>query len=160
MTNFDISINRLLGIEGGYVNNPKDPGGETKFGISKRSYPKLDIKALTREQAVALYKRDFWDVVSGNTLPAGIGYQLLDTAVNSGTGTALRMVQRAVNVADDGNVGPVTIAAIKNIESHDLIMNFLAERLVFMTNCSGWMTFSKGWARRVALNLKYGANDV
>lgn len=157
---FEISINRLLGHEGGYVNNPADPGGETNWGISKRSYPGLNIKTLTREQAIALYKRDFWEVVGADSFPDGIGYQLLDFAVNSGSGIALRALQRAVGCADDGHIGPVSLAAIKAMEPHDLVMRFLAERLVFMTNCSGWPSFSKGWARRIAANLKFGAEDV
>lgn len=157
---FETAINRLLGFEGGLVDNPADPGGLTQWGISQRSYPKLNIKELTREQAVALYRRDFWARIDGDTLPEGIGFQLLDFAVNSGTGTALRVLQRAAGVADDGHIGPVTLAAIKATEPHDLIMRFLAERLVFMTNCSNWSNASKGWVRRVAGNLKYGADDV
>ncbi len=157
---FEKAINRLLGHEGGYVNNPDDPGGETNWGISKRSYPHLNMKELTREQAIALYYRDFWQVVHGDDLPEGIGYQLLDYAVNSGCGTALRALQRAVGVADDGHIGPVTILAINNTQPHDLVMNLLAERLEFMTRLSNWPNASRGWARRIAKNLKYGAEDV
>lgn len=157
---FETSINRLLGIEGGYVNNPEDPGGETNWGISKRSYPRLNIKELTREQAIALYHRDFWTPIGGDSLPEGVGFQLLDFAVNSPLATALRAVQRAVGVADDGHIGPVTVAAIKSTEPHDLIMRFLSVRLVFMTNCKNWPNASRGWARRVAANLNYGADDV
>ena len=157
---FDISINRLLGSEGGLVNDPTDPGGLTQWGISQRSYPKLDIRALTRDQAIALYRRDFWMPIHADELPDGIGFQLLDFSVNSGSGTALRVLQRAVGVADDGHIGAVTLAAIKSIEPHDLIMRFLAERLIFMTNCKNWSSASKGWARRIANNLKFGAADV
>lgn len=154
---FETSIARLLGNEGGLT---VDNGGTTNFGISQRSYPNLDIRALTKEQAVALYKRDFWAPIQGDTMPDAIGYQLLDFAVNSGSGTALRVLQRAVGVADDGHIGPVTLAAIKATAPHDLVMRFLAERLVYMTNCSAWPAAGKGWARRVAANLKYGAIDV
>lgn len=160
MSDFEVSINRILGHEGGYVDNKKDAGGRTNWGISARSYPKLDIGALTREQAIALYKRDFWDVLDLGKLPVGVGFQLLDFAVNSGTGTASRMLQRAIGVADDGIIGPVTLNEIHRIEPHDLIMNFLAERLIYMTNCSGWPDFGRGWTRRIAANLKYGAGDV
>lgn len=157
---FETSIERILGHEGGLVDNPNDPGGLTQWGISQRSYPKLDIRALTREQAIALYRRDFWDSIGGDTLPAGIGYQLLDFAVNSGCSTALRVLQRALCVADDGHIGPVTLAAIKNTEPHDLIMLFLAERLDFLTRCSNWPNASRGWTRRIAANLKFGVEDV
>jgi lysozyme family protein len=157
---FEIAINRVLGTEGGLVDNPADPGGLTKWGISQRSYPKLDIRALTREQAIALYHRDFWAPIDGDTLPEGVGFQLLDFAVNSGAGTALRALQRAVAVADDGHIGPVTLTAIKAAEPHDLIMRFLGERLIFMTNLQNWPNASRGWTRRIAANLKFGADDV
>ena len=157
---FEKSINRLLGHEGGYVNNPNDPGGETNWGISKRSYPNINMKELTREQAIALYKRDFWDAIGADDLPEGIGYQLLDFAVNSGCATAIRALQRAVGVADDGHIGPVSIAAINATSPHDLIMHLLAERLDFMTRLSNWPNASRGWSRRIAANLRYGADDV
>jgi lysozyme family protein len=160
MSNFDTAINRLLGNEGGYSDGKGDPGGETSFGISKRSYPKLDIKALTRAQACALYKRDFWDRANLDSQPLGIAYQLLDTAVNSGMSNALRMLQRALSLADDGVIGPITLAAIKAATPHDLIMRFLAERITFMTNCSNWPVAGKGWSRRIATQLKFGAADV
>lgn len=157
---FETSIERLLGHEGGLVDNPNDPGGLTQWGISQRTYPKLDIKALTREQAVALYRRDFWEPIGGDSLPEGVAYQLLDFAVNSSISTALRLLQRAIGVADDGHIGPVTLAAIKATDPHDLIMRFLAERLDFLTRCRNWPNASRGWTRRVATNLRYGAEDV
>lgn len=160
MNDFDVSINRLLGNEGGYVNDPKDPGGETKWGISKRSYPSIDIADLTRDQAIAIYKRDFWDKIDGDNLPLGVSFQSLDFAVNSGIETAIRALQRASGVADDGNVGPVTMAAFKNMSASDLVMRLLAERLYFMTGLSGWVSFGKGWARRIANDLRFGAIDT
>lgn len=160
MNTFQVCIDRLIGNEGGYVNDLRDPGGETNWGISKRSYPKLDIQALTRQQACALYKRDFWDVVRLDDQPIGVASQILDFAVNSGMSTAVRAVQRAVGVADDGHIGGYTLAAIKAIEPHDLVMRVLAQRLVFMTNCKNWQVNSKGWARRIATQLNYGADDV
>ncbi len=160
MDNYPVAINRVLNVEDDYVNNPNDPGGETKWGISKRSYPNLNIRDLTREQAIALYKRDFWDRINLDTMPFGVAYQLLDFAVNSGSVTALRTIQRSVGVADDGHIGPHTLDAISKAEPHVLIMNFLAERLVFMTGCKNWADAGKGWARRIAADLKFGAQDV
>ena len=81
---FDLAFDRLIGHEGGYVNDPDDPGGETKWGISKRSYPHLDIAALTREEAREIYLRDFWSRINADRLPFSIAYQLLDFAINSG----------------------------------------------------------------------------
>ncbi len=109
---------------------------------------------------VKLYHRDFWQVIHGDELPNGIGYQLLDYAVNSGCATAMRALQRAVGVADDGHIGSVTLAAINKAAPYDLVMNLLAERLEFMTKLSNWPNASRGWARRIAKNLKYGAEDV
>ena len=158
--NFTTAINRVLGNEGGYANNPADPGGETQWGISRRSYPNLDIQGLTREMAVALYRRDFWDRANLDALPLGLASQLLDFAVNSGTATATRALQRAVGVADDGVVGPHTQAAIAAMPAHDLVMRFLAERLLFMTGLKAWGDFGRGWARRIANQLRLGASDV
>jgi lysozyme family protein len=157
---FSTAINRVLGAEGGYANNPADPGGETNWGISKRSYPKCDIKGLTREVAVELYHRDFWVPAGCEALPLGIASQLLDFAVNSGIRVAVCALQRAVGVADDGVVGPHTRAAIAAAEPHDLVMRLLAQRLRFMAGLKGWPAFGAGWARRVAQQLDFGASDV
>ncbi len=157
--NFEGAIERVLGLEGKYSNRPEDPGGETNWGISKRSYPDLDIKNLKREEAVAIYKRDFWNLLNADKLPDGVAYQLLDFAVNSGIGTAIRYFQRALDVADDGHWGPVSQAAADKASETDMIMNLNAERLDLMTRLSNWPTESRGWARRIARNLKYGAED-
>ncbi|MFZ6726149.1 glycoside hydrolase family 108 protein [Undibacterium sp. MH2W] len=158
--NFDICINRLLGNEGSYVNDPSDPGGETNWGISRRSYPMVDIKNLTKAQASMIYKRDFWDVVQLDDAPLGIANQLLDFAVNSGLQTAIRALQRAVGVADDGVLGAFSKQAIAKMQSHDIVMRLLAERIIFMTNCKNFDSDGKGWMRRIAKELQYGAQDV
>jgi len=160
MNSFAIAINRLLGNEGGYVNDPADPGGATNWGISQRSYPSFDIASLTRDQAIAIYKSDFWDKIDGDAMPPGVGFQSLDFAVNSGIQTALRALQRAIGVADDGVFGPVSLAALKAADPADTIMRLLAERLMFMTGLSGWASFGRGWARRIAADLRFGAADT
>ena len=157
--NFDVAIERILSHEGGYVNHPSDPGGETKWGISKRSYPNLNIKELTREQAKEIYKRDFWDKINGDALYDGVAFQTLDFAVNSGIGTAIRYLQRALGVADDGHFGPVSQAAAKSMSESDQIMRLNAERLDFMRKLKVWPQFGAGWAGRIAQNLRYGAED-
>lgn len=156
---FPVFISRILSHEGGYVNDPRDPGGETQWGISKRSYPHLNIKKLTRDEAVAIYRRDFWDAVKADSFAPAIGFQLLDAAVNSGIVNARRWVQRAVKVADDGIIGPATLAAIKAADHNDVLMRFLGERLEFMTGLKNWPAHGKGWARRIAANLRYAAED-
>lgn len=155
---FDQAFDRLLGHEGKYVNDPRDPGGETNWGISKRSYPNLDIKSLSREAAKAIYLRDFWDAV-GDSVHAAIKFQVFDFAVNSGISTALRKLQRAVGVADDGHWGPMSDAAARKQDLSDTLMLFIAERLEFWTGLSTWPTYSKGWARRAATDLRYAAQD-
>lgn len=151
---FDSYFERLIGHEGGYVNNPKDPGGETRFGISKRSYPHLDIKNLTLAEAKAIYRRDYWDRMHGDRLPAGLAFDVFDTAVNSGIGQSIRFLQRAVGVADDGVIGPLTLGAVQRRDAESVQARFNGERLEFMAKLSTWDTFGRGWARRIASNLK------
>lgn len=157
---FLTAINRVLGNEGGYVNNSADPGGETKWGISKRSYPHVNISALTRDQAIQIYKTDFWDKINANDLYGSIAFQALDFAVNSGPETSLRALQRAINVADDGHWGPHTAAAAKDMSETDQIMRFCAERLDFMRKLKNWPASGAGWAGRIAADLRYGAQDT
>lgn len=157
--NFDQAFDRLVGHEGGYVNNPQDPGGETNWGISKRSYPLVDIKNLTREQAKAIYRSDFWNRIHADQIYDGVAFQAFDFAVNSGIETAVRKLQAAARVADDGHWGPVTRAAVAAMSESDLILRLNAQRLRFMTRLSGWRDFGKGWALRIAGNLDYGAED-
>lgn len=152
-------IDRVLSHEGGYVNDPRDPGGETKWGISKRSYPQLNIKGLTRDDAKAIYERDFWQRVQGDKLPRPFAFQALDAAVNHGIGNAVRWMQRAAGVADDGHIGPATLAAVARAEPADLVLNFNAERLEFYARLQTFDTFGRGWTRRVAGNLRYAAQD-
>lgn len=158
--NFDIYFNRVIGFEDGYVNDPNDPGGETKWGISKRAYPNLIIKDLTRDDAKGIYKRDFWDVLPNDILSESVKYQLLDFAINSGITTTIRYLQRAIGVADDGFFGPVSNKALKSMSDIKIITNLNSERLDFMTRLKNWPSSGKGWARRIAQNLKYEVLDV
>lgn len=155
---FDSCFDALIDHEGGYVNDPRDPGGETKFGISKRAYPHLDIAALTLADAKAIYRRDYWDRAHCDQLPAGLAFDLFDTAVNSGIGQAIRFLQRAVGVADDGVIGPITLANIQRADAEALQARYNGHRLAFMAKLSNWPVFGKGWALRIAGNLlKVGA---
>lgn len=155
--NFDQAFERLVGNEGGYCNVPGDPGGETKFGISKRSYPDVDIANLTLEGAKAIYLRDFWDPL-GNAHPA-IKFQAFDFAVNSGIQTAIRKLQAAIGVADDGHWGPVSDSKLASMDLNDVLMRFIAQRLRFWTSCATWGQFGKGWANRAAADLDYASQD-
>lgn len=168
---FATFIDRLLSHEGGYSSDRTDPGnwtggrpgvGElrgTKFGIAANTYPTLDIINLTRAQAIAIYRRDFWLAAKCQLLPPSTAFQLLDGAVNSGIAQATRWLQRAVGVADDGAIGPVTLAAIKGKDPNDIVLLFNAERLDFMTRLNNWTHHGRGWARRIAGNLRFAATD-
>lgn len=157
MIDFDTAFARLLGNEGGYCDVPGDPGGETNWGISKRSYPSVDIKALTRDQAKEIYRRDFWEPL-GNA-PGAIKFQVFDFAVNSGMQTAIRKLQAAIGVADDGHWGPMSAAALATMDINDVLMRFIAQRLRFWASLSTWPKFGKGWTVRAAMQLEYATED-
>jgi lysozyme family protein len=152
---FDDAFTKLIGEEGGYVNNPADPGGETKYGISKRSYPEEDIANLTLARAKYLYARDFWGPAGCDAVPDGIKFDLFDTAVNSGWKRAVMLLQSAVNEVVDGDLGPHTLQAVQSIDPERLIARFNGWRLDFLNdNPTLWATFGRGWSQRIAENLK------
>ena len=162
--NFDQAFERLIAHEGGYVNHPDDPGGETNWGITKRvamahGYSG-DMRKLTREQAKEIYRTAYWQRSGAPGYDPAVGFQVFDIAVNHGIGNAVRMLQRAVGVADDGIVGPRTLSAINSTSVTDLLMLLNAERLEFFAKLTTFDTFGRGWTRRVAGNLKYAAEDA
>lgn len=152
---FDEAFEILIGHEGGYSNNLRDKGGETKYGISKASYPNVNIKELTLEDAKEIYLRDYWNKCHLNSVPEGLRFDMFDMAVNSGTMTSVKILQRAVGVIDDGIFGLRTAAAVNsfNTTTDELRMRFNAYRLMYYTNLSDFDVFGKGWVRRVAKNL-------
>jgi lysozyme family protein len=100
MSDFNVAVNLVLAHEGGYVNNPDDPGGETNFGISKRAYPTVDIKNLTREEAIAIYKRDYWKSWMEAQTDQHLANCLLDSAVNQGVAAAAAMEYHSKNLKE------------------------------------------------------------
>lgn len=170
--NFDTAFSRLIGHEGSFSDDPKDPGNwtggrvnvgklvGTKFGIAANTYGDIDIPNLTLEQAKAIYYRDWWLKAGADQIDGAIVYQLWDFAVNAGMGTAKRALQRAVKAADDGHVGPATIQAIRAMSTTDVLMRFAAQRLRHYTSLSTWGTYGKGWTNRVAGNLDFAAEDA
>jgi lysozyme family protein len=150
---FDEAFERLIGHEGGYVNHPTDPGGETKFGISKRSYPGEDIAGMTLERAKAIYLRDYWGPAGCDAVPDGVKFDLFDMAVNSGIQRAVLTLQRAVGEVEDGILGPRTLQAVQSMPAARLRARFNAVRLRFITDLPTWPAFGKGWVRRIAANL-------
>jgi lysozyme family protein len=160
MTIFEIYFDRLLGNEGGYVNSALDPGGETNWGISKRQYPNLNIKTLTRDAAKVIYLTDFWQAANMDAFDAAISWQVFDAAVNHGIANATRMLQKAAGVADDGHIGPITIAAVKVRKPVYIVVRFIAARIRFWKLLSTWATFGKGWMERAAADLDFAAVDL
>ena len=145
---FDRAFQITVGVEGGYVNDPADPGGETKYGISHRAYPDIDIKALTLDQARDIYRRDYWQAASCDRMPERIGHLVFDCAVHHGVKTAIKLLQRALRVADDGEFGPVTRGQLLARDTGETASLLMAERAVYMTTCSAWPTFKRGWLKR------------
>ena len=156
---FEKAIERILAHEGGYVLDERDPGGETQWGISKRSYPGVNIKALTRDQAKAIYEDDFWRPVVATVADGALQFQLLDAAVNHGMGNAVRFLQRAIGVAPDGHWGPVSSATLAKADPKDVHLLFIAERLEFWCALKTFDVFGRGWTRRGAQNIRYLAAD-
>lgn len=165
-------LDRILGHEGGYSNDRNDPGNwtggnvgagrllGTKYGIAANTYPNVDIPRLTVEDAVEIYQRDFLTPLNADELEAGVAFQLLDFAVNSGPARAIRALQFEIGVKPDGQVGPITLGAIRARSGADLVMLLLAHRLEFMTGLKNWPQHGKGWARRIADNLRWAAQDT
>ena len=151
--NFDEAFNTLIGHEGGYVNARNDSGGETKYGISKRSYPGEDIAGMTMDRAKQIYARDFWGPAGCDALPDAAKLQVFDTAVNSGVTAAIRMVQRATGETVDGVLGPKTLQALQSMPPARFVARFNGARLAFQAELATWPSFGRGWARRIADNL-------
>lgn len=151
--NFDLAFDKLIGHEGGYVNDARDPGGETKFGISKRSYPTEDIAGMTLMHAREIYRRDFWDAIRADEMPDAVRFDLFDAAVNSGVRQSIRWLQRSANVIDDGVIGPKTLLAVRIADPQRLSRRFNGHRLQYMASLGTWSTYGRGWARRIAANL-------
>ncbi len=171
MTDFNTAFDRLFDNEGGFQNDPRDPGNwtggkvnkgrllGTKYGISAQTYPFLDIPNITREDAKSIYKQDWWDELNMQAYPPSLTYQLFDAAVNHGIYNANKLLQYAVSAKADGIIGTRSHAAIARTEKNDLLLRFLAERLLFMTDIGIWKYNGRGWARRIAHNLIIAAKD-
>lgn len=143
------AVTLILSYEGGYVNHPEDPGGETKYGISKRAYPDYDIKNLTREDAMKIYLKDYWLMVRADKLPEDLRLIVFDCAVNQGVSTARRTLQKVLGVKVDGVIGPITLRAAHDSPSTLIIDRYAMERHHLYTRLSGWQDFGKGWSKRL-----------
>lgn len=147
MTAFDKALALILQHEGGYVNDPRDPGGETKYGISKRAYPGENIKDLAVDRAGELYKRDYWDKLRCDELPPAVAVVAFDIAVNQGPGAAVKILQEAVRATQDGILGPKTIEAAKKM-GHRAAAEMTAIRIRRYIVTPNFATYGAGWIRR------------
>jgi len=146
---FDKAFGIVVGVEDGYVNDPHDPGGETKYGISKRSYPHLDIKALDLEDAKHIYHADYWNRCKCSQIPWPLSLYVFDAAVNQGEkGTAQRMLQYALGCKEDGVIGPKTLAACRRATRWHR-GKFLARRAVRYTGTKNAHKYLEGWLIRL-----------
>jgi len=156
--NFDAALKAVLHHEGGYVNHPKDPGGMTNLGVTKRVWEEWvghevdekTMRALTPEIVGPMYKAKYWDKIKGDDLPAGVDYVVFDAAINSGPGRAAKWLQTAVGAVPDGAIGAGTLSKVAAMEPAAIIDKYQEARLAFLKSLPTWDTFGKGWGRRVA----------
>lgn len=154
MTAFDRAFEVVIGHEGDLSDDPRDPGGLTRYGISKRAHPTVDVRNLTLAQAKQIYLARYWLPLHADAMPEAVAVQVFDAAVNHGIKPAVRMMQRALGVTVDGIIGPQTLAAMTTTDDARFVARFAAERLMYYTDLAGWEAFGRGWTRRVASNLR------
>lgn len=160
MKNFTDAFNALIGNEGGYVNNPNDPGGETMWGVTKRvalanGYTG-QMKDLPRATAMLIAKKAYWDVIQGDQFDPNIAFQLFDAAYNHGVKTPSVWLQKSAGLTGDdvdGSIGRQTIAAVTAFPWYQIVFRFNSQRAMFYTSTGTWATFGKGWTNRIANNL-------
>jgi len=157
-SNWQKSFELMLKSEGGYVNNPLDPGGRTNLGVTQATWESWvgrpsdepEMRSLTPSKVEPLYKARYWDAVRGDDLPVGLDYLVFDFAVNAGAGRAIKTLQTAVGVTPDGGFGPITMAAVQATDPVDLIERFSQAKEDFYRSLTTFATFGKGWLNRVA----------
>ena len=158
ISNFETALAHVLQSEGGYVNNPADPGGRTNLGCTQTVWEEFvghpvseaDMRELTPADVAPLYKRKYWDKVAGDDLPAGLDYCVFDAAINSGPGRAAKWLQEVAGVPADGSIGPATLKAIDAFSPLEIIAQYNDKRLQFLESLPTFATFGKGWSNRVS----------
>ena len=156
-TNFDRCLTETLKHEGGWADDPHDPGGATMRGITigtfrawkGRAVTKAELRAISAADLRAIYRQKYWDAVRGDDLPAGLDLVAFDAAVNSGVSRGAKWLQTALGVAADGNIGPATLAAARKAHPEAVIDRATSARLAWLRTLPTWGRFGKGWARRV-----------
>ena len=162
MSNFDECLKLILHHEGGYVNHPKDPGGETNMGVTKRVYEKWcmendlqqkDMKDLEFDDVAPIYKTEYWDRVKGDDLHPALALCVFDFGVNAGTGRAAKYLQKIVNAKADGAIGPATLRkvgmATEAYGIKNMVEKYQENRQKYYEKLKHFKTFGRGWTRRV-----------
>ncbi len=160
MSNYNECLKIILMHEGGYVNHPKDPGGETNLGVTKRVYEEWggtkEMKDLTIEDVEPIYKKNYWDKIKGDDLPDGLDLCVFDFGVNAGPGRAAKFLQKLLGVTQDGGIGPQTLGALQSAigedkvtQTREMIEKYQSMRQEYYEGLSTFNTFGKGWTRRV-----------
>ena len=158
MSKFKEALEIILHHEGGYVNHPKDPGGETNLGVTKRVYEDFggtkDMKDLTIEDVEPIYRKNYWDKCRCDDLPSGLDLCVFDFAVNAGPGRAAKYLQTLVAALPvDGGIGPMTLAKVNEyVEKFNVkhaVVHYQANRQKYYEELSTFATFGRGWTRRV-----------
>lgn len=159
---FDACLGEVLKHEGGYADHPADPGGATNMGITRKTLarwrrvspwtdlPKDEVRNLTRTEAAAIYRAEYWDLCRAGEMQPGLDLALFDYAVNSGPDRAIRALQAILGVAVDGVLGPQTMAAAGRADSRSVVSALCDQRLAFLRSLSNFSTFGRGWTSRVA----------
>lgn len=152
--NIEQALDLLIRHEGGYSDNPADPGGRTMYGITERVARQHgytgDMRELPMSVAATIYRKQYWSMIKADQLPEALRFHVFDAAVNSGNVQSIKWLQECAGVKQDGIVGPMTLKAAENVTP----WQYSAVRLRFMTELKNWPTFSRGWARRICDNLE------
>ena len=155
---FDLCFAEILEKEGGFSNNPNDPGGPTNLGITQRTLAAWrqaevtveDVQKLAREEACEIYRSNYWNVMRCDDLPKGVDLSVFDFGVNAGSAAAVRLLQKVAGAEQDGSVGPLTLRAVRSSEPRTLIEALTSARLDFYRGLATYETFGKGWEKRCA----------
>ena len=161
MSAFDDAFANTLGPEGGFADNPADPGGATMYGVTEAVARKWGytgkMQDLPLETAKQIAKQEYWDPYQCDALIPMVAFQVFDAVYNGGD--AVRWLQQSSGATVDGVMGPKTIAAVNLVNPYVMVMRFLALRLTYMASLDIWPNFGRGWARRIAHNLQFGAQS-
>ena len=167
-SNYDECLKTILHHEGGYVNHPKDPGGETNLGVTKRVYQEhggtKDMKDLLVEDVAPIYKKGYWDKMKGDDLPGGLDLCVFDFGVNAGPGRAAKFLQSMIGTTVDGGIGPNTLAKVEEYVrengEHETVKKYQEMRQKYYEQLSTFATFGKGWTRRVEETTKLALDII